>query len=162
MTPIVGVKVLRQLGRSHGSHPVVGGIVRASHWSVSGWWVSYPLPPLCSVVLFVRRGTGMVSDQTEMTAVTSVLVRSEWRACSCQSKHARPSLDLSLSSLGVVAEERSRVLRVAKAGKRVVVDPSLGVGLACSSYLALGRSGHCWLLCCEPRGPTTNRCLETP
>jgi hypothetical protein len=37
------------------------------------WWVSYPLPPLCGVVLSVRRGTRMVSDQTEVTAVNRSL-----------------------------------------------------------------------------------------
>jgi hypothetical protein len=52
MTPIVGVRVLYQPGRSlgrdpcHGSYPVVGGIVRVSCRSIFGRWVSYPLPPL--------------------------------------------------------------------------------------------------------------------
>jgi hypothetical protein len=31
----------------------------------------------------VQRGTGMASDQTEVTAIPSVLVRSVRHACSC-------------------------------------------------------------------------------
>jgi hypothetical protein len=51
------------------------------------WWVLYLLPPSCSIVLFVRYGAGLASDRTEVTAVTSVLVRSVRRAYSYQSKH---------------------------------------------------------------------------
>jgi hypothetical protein len=40
-------------------------------------------------------------------------------------------LDLSLSCLGVVLGERSRVFRMAKAGEGVMANPNLGVGLAC-------------------------------
>jgi hypothetical protein len=61
---------------------VTGGIVHASCQSVSGQWVSYPLPPLCGVVMLERRGIGMTSDRTEVTDVTSFLVRSLWRAYS--------------------------------------------------------------------------------
>jgi hypothetical protein len=71
----------------HGSHPVVGGIVRASYRSVLGRWVSYLLPPLCGVVLLARCGTRMVFDWTKVTTVTSVLVGSAWHTCLCQSRH---------------------------------------------------------------------------
>jgi hypothetical protein len=59
MTPIVGVEALheprRSLGRDpcHGSHPVVGGIIRAFCQSVSGRRVSSPLSPPCDIALFV-------------------------------------------------------------------------------------------------------------
>ena len=43
---------------------------------------------LRGIVLFVRRGTGMTSDRTEVTVVPSVLAGSVRRACSCQSRHA--------------------------------------------------------------------------
>jgi hypothetical protein len=46
-----------------------------SYRSVFGQWVSYPLPPLCGVVSSVQRGTGIASDQTEVIAIPSVLVR---------------------------------------------------------------------------------------
>jgi hypothetical protein len=86
MTPINGVGALRQPGRPlgrdpcHGSHPVVGGIVRVSCRSVFGRWVSYPLPPLCGVVLLVRYDAGLTFDRTELTVVTSVLAGSVRRA----------------------------------------------------------------------------------
>ena len=76
---------------------------------------------------------GIVSDRTEVTVVSSVLVRSMLRACCCQSKHAEPRLISPLPSTGVVMGERSRVFHVAKAGEGVVADPGLGVGSACSS-----------------------------
>jgi hypothetical protein len=78
MTPIIGVMALCQLGRllgrdpCHGSHPVVGGIIRASCQSVSKRWVSYLLSPSCGIVLFMQYGAGLASDWTEVTAVTLV------------------------------------------------------------------------------------------
>jgi hypothetical protein len=96
VTPIVGVRALRRpersLGRDpyHGSHPIVGGIICMPYRSVFGRWVLYPLLLLCGVIMSVRRGIGMVSDQIEMTTITSVLAGLAWCACSCQSKHARP------------------------------------------------------------------------
>jgi hypothetical protein len=81
-TLIVGVGALHEPGRSlgrgpcHGSHPVVGGIVRVSYRFEFGWWVSYPLPPLCDVVSLVQYGAGLASDRTEVTAIISVLVGS--------------------------------------------------------------------------------------
>jgi hypothetical protein len=69
----------------------------------------------------------MTSDWTEVAAIILALVRSVWRASSCQSK----MLDLSLSCPGVVSGERSCVFRMAKAGERVMANPNLGVGLAC-------------------------------
>jgi hypothetical protein len=89
VTLIVGVRALHQLGRSlgqdpyHGSHPVVGGSYMHPVGLYLGRWVLYPLPPLCGVVLLVRRGTWMVSDWTEVTAITSILVRLEQQNCSC-------------------------------------------------------------------------------
>jgi hypothetical protein len=94
MTPSVGVGVHHLPGRSlgrdpfHGSHPIVGGVICTSYRSVFGGWASYPSTLLRGVVLFVRRGTGLVSDRDEVTTVPSVLVRLVWCACSCQSMHA--------------------------------------------------------------------------
>jgi hypothetical protein len=130
--------------------------------SVFGWWVSYLLPPPYGVISLKRHGSGMASDRTKVTAVPLVLVRSVWCACYCQSKHARPSLNLSLSSPGVMTGERSCIFRVVKAGERVVVNPGLGIGLACSSKLGLGRSGRCYPMSCRPHDLLFIRCLETP
>ena len=96
MTPIVGVRAHHKLGRSlgrdpcHGSHPIVGGIVHASCWSIFGRWVSYSLPPLCGAVLLVWHGIGMAPDSTMVTTVPLVIVRSVRHAYSCQSKHTEP------------------------------------------------------------------------
>jgi hypothetical protein len=43
---------------------------------------------LGGIVLSMRRGKGMASDQTEVTAVSSVLMGLVRRAYSCQSRHA--------------------------------------------------------------------------
>jgi hypothetical protein len=66
----------------------VGGIVQVSSRFVFGWRVSHPLPPWCGVVSSVQYGTGMLSDQAEVTVVPSVLAGSVRLACSCQSGHA--------------------------------------------------------------------------
>jgi hypothetical protein len=71
----------------------VGGIVHASCQSVFGRWVLYPLPPLCGIVSLVQCGTGTVSDRTEVTTVTSVLVESVWLLAFVRVSmlnHARP------------------------------------------------------------------------
>jgi hypothetical protein len=109
----------------------VGGIIRASHVSVLGQWVLYLLPPVCGVVSLVRHGIGMAPDQTKVTAVPSVLVR---LSVPTLVRASMPSYARPLSSYpGVMIGERSCVFRVAKAGERVVADPGLGVGLACSA-----------------------------
>ena len=139
MTSIIGVGALREPGRSigrdpcHGSHPVVGGIVCMSRRSIFGRCVSYPLPPLCGVVSFVRRGTGMTPDWTEVIVVPSVLVRSVRRVSSCQSRHTEPRSISPHAALGVMMGERLRVFHVAKVGEGVMADPGLGIGSACSS-----------------------------
>jgi hypothetical protein len=97
MTSITGVGALCQPERlldrepCRGSHPVVGGIVRASCRSIcrsiSRWWVSYLLPPSCGIVLVVWYGAGLASNQTEVTAVTLVFAGSVRRSCLCQIGH---------------------------------------------------------------------------
>jgi hypothetical protein len=47
---------------------------------------TWPSPP-CGVVLSALRGTGMTSNQTEVTVVPLVLAGSVRRAHSCQSRH---------------------------------------------------------------------------
>ena len=42
---------------------------------------------LGGAVLSELHGTGVVSDQTELTAVPSILAESKWHAYSCQSGH---------------------------------------------------------------------------
>jgi hypothetical protein len=54
-------------GLHHGSHPVVSRIVHASCWAVSA------VTALDGVILSELRGTGVVSDRTEVTTVPSVL-----------------------------------------------------------------------------------------
>jgi hypothetical protein len=39
---------------------------------------------------------------------------------------------------------------------------ALALGLVFLDRLGLNHSGLCLLIYCEPRGPLTNRCLETP
>jgi hypothetical protein len=92
-------------------------------WTV----VIIPWPPLCGVVLFMQRGTGMAFDQTE------VLVRSVQHACSCQSRHTEPRSISLRPAPGVMMGERSRVFRATKVGEGIVADPGLGVGSVCSS-----------------------------
>ena len=138
-TLIVGVGALHQPGRSpgqdpcHGSHPIVGGIIRTSYRSVFEWWVSYPLPPLCGAVSLMRRGTGMTSNRTKVTVVPFILVRSVWCACSWQSRRTKPRSISPRPALGVMMGERSCVFRVAKAGEGVMDNLGLDVGSACSS-----------------------------
>jgi hypothetical protein len=81
--------------------------------------------------MLVRRGTGMVSDRTEMTAITSVLAGQHGATAPIRAS----MLDLSLSCPGVMTRERSCVFRVA--------DLDLDVGLACLSKLGYGHSGRC-------------------
>jgi hypothetical protein len=45
-----------------------------SCWSIFGQWMSYPLLPLCGVVLLVWRGLGLAFDRTKMIVVPLVLV----------------------------------------------------------------------------------------
>jgi hypothetical protein len=75
---------------------------------------------LDDIVLSVRLGTGMASDQTEVTAISSVLARSVQRAGSCQRRHAcRRSI--SLRSFQGSWRGRGRApfqRRAAKAGRR--------------------------------------------
>jgi hypothetical protein len=49
-----------------------------------------PVATVVRVVSLVWRGTGMVSDRTEVIVVPSILVRSVRRARSCQGKHTGP------------------------------------------------------------------------
>jgi hypothetical protein len=131
-----GTPLAREVSRSRPLSwilPIVGRIVHASCQSVFGWWSSYPWPLLCGVVLFMRCGTGMASNRTEVIVVPSVLVRSVRRACSCQSRHIEPRSISLHPTPGIVTGQRSHVFRVAKIEEGVVANTGLGVGLACSS-----------------------------
>jgi hypothetical protein len=54
--------------------------------------------PPHAVILSVLRGVGMASDQTNVTAIPSVLAGSVWRAYPCQSRRARLGLTSFYSS----------------------------------------------------------------
>jgi hypothetical protein len=83
---------------------------------------------LGGVVLSEHCDTGVVSDQTEVTDVPSVLAESERRAYSCQSRHVWLDVTSPFPSRGRDGGEVMSLLRcAAKVEGGVAADLGLGV-----------------------------------
>jgi hypothetical protein len=96
----------------------------------------------CCLVL---RGAGMMSDQTEVTAILSVLAESVRRVYSCQNRRAWSGSTLPIPPRGQSGGEVMSLLRVAWLSLMKGSWPTLALalGLVFLDQLGLGRSGSC-------------------
>jgi hypothetical protein len=144
-TSIVWVRALhlpgRLLGRDPccGSHPIVGRIILASYMSISRRWLSYPLPPSCSIILFMQYNAGLASDWTEVTAVTSVFAGSAQCTCLHQIGYRAGAQPLPISPRGQDGEEVAYLsIMWPMLEEGIVIAPGLSSALARPHH-----SGHC-------------------